>query len=125
MKSIRELKRAPSHPVRHAVRKMTSYQMEPEAASTFFVDLLFESNGRARSSKGQREHEAIAALFGSAPGQDLTSAKGTLWGAVNAVSYYADHVRSGALGDRLDSAWFGVGNTLKQRAWTKANALVS
>ena len=65
------------------------------------------------------------ALFGSAPGQDLTSASETLWGAVNAVTYYADHVRSGAAGERLDSAWFGAGYTLKEKAWAKANALVS
>ena len=46
--------------------------------------------------KAQHEREAIIALFGSAPGQDLSSAKGTLWRAVNAVTYFADHVRSGA-----------------------------
>jgi hypothetical protein len=46
--------------------------------------------------KAQHEREAIIALFGSAPGQDLSSAKGTLWRAVNAITYFADHVRSGA-----------------------------
>jgi hypothetical protein len=46
--------------------------------------------------KAQHERETIIALFGSAPGQDLSSAKGTLWRAVNAVTYFAAHVRSGA-----------------------------
>jgi hypothetical protein len=49
----------------------------------------------------------------------------TLWGAVNAVTYYADHVRSGTAGERLDSAWFGTGYLLKERAWAKADVLVS
>jgi hypothetical protein len=71
------------------------------------------------------EHEAIFALFGSAPGQDFSSAKETLWGAVNAVTYYSNHVRSGAASDRLDSAWFGAGYALKEKAWAKANVLVS
>jgi hypothetical protein len=34
--------------------------------------------------------------FQSAPGQQIATAKGTLWGAVNTVTYYTDHVRSGA-----------------------------
>jgi hypothetical protein len=49
---------------------------------------------------------------------------GTLWGAVNAVTYYADHVRAGSVAERLDSAWFGAGNTLKERAWAEAEDLM-
>ena len=65
------------------------------------------------------------ALFNSAPGQQLDTAKGTLWGAVNAVTYYADHIRSGTDGDRLDSSWFGAGCALKDKAWAKASDLVA
>ena len=107
------------------VRRMAGYQMTPDAASSFFEDMLLPKHGTALSKKAQREHKTIIALFGSAPGQELSSAKGTLWGAVNAVTYYADHVRSGTVGDRLDSAWFGAGHALKEKAWAKANALAS
>lgn len=107
------------------VREMANYQMEPDRASSFFDDLFAQRNGKASSSKAQREHETVMALFRSAPGQHLISAKGTLWGALNAVTYYADHVRSPAVGDRLDSAWFGAGSTLKERAWGNASALIS
>jgi hypothetical protein len=107
------------------VRRMARYRMEPEAASSFFEDLLLQKNGKALSKKAQREHEAINALFGTAPGQELITAKETLWGGVNAVTYYTDHVRSGAAGDRLDSAWFGAGYALKGKAWAKADVLVS
>jgi phage/plasmid-like protein (TIGR03299 family) len=107
------------------VHRMAGYQMKPDAASSFFEDLLLQKNGKALSNKARREHEAIFALLGSAPGQDLSSAKDTLWGAVNTVSYYTDHVRSGSAGDRLDSAWFGAGYALKEKAWAKANVLVS
>jgi hypothetical protein len=88
------------------------------------MTLFLQRNGNASSSKARRERETVMALFQSAPGQDLTSAKATLWGAVNAVTYYVDHVRSGAAGDRLDSAWFGAGHTLKEKAWANASALV-
>ena len=106
------------------VREMAGYEMRPDAASSFFEDLLLQKEGKALSNQGRREHGTITALFRSAPGQDLSSAKGTLWGAVNAVTYYADHVRSGTAGDRLDSTWFGAGYALKEKAWEKANALV-
>lgn len=106
------------------VRGMVGCRMKRDAASSFFEDLLLQKNGTALSNKARREHEAIVALFGSAPGQDLDSAKGTLWGAVNAVTYYVDHVRSGSAADRLDSAWFGAGYALKEKAWVKASVLV-
>jgi len=43
---------------------------------------------------------------------------------MNAVTYYADHARSGAE-ERLDAAWFGAGHALKEKTWAKANVLVS
>jgi phage/plasmid-like protein (TIGR03299 family) len=106
------------------VRKMTKHPMKPDQASQFFKSLLLQKNKEALSAKAQREHEAIAALFTSAPGQQLGSAQGTLWGAVNAVTYYADHVRPGKGLDRLNSAWFGAGCTLKDKAWAQASQMV-
>jgi len=107
------------------VRKMASIQMKPDAASSFFEDLLRQKSDKALSKKARHEHKTIIDLFASGPGQDFSSAKGTLWGALNAVTYYADHVRSGSAGDRLDGAWFGAGYALKERAWTKASVWVS
>ena len=107
------------------VRRMVAHAMTLEHASSFFKELLLQKNASGLSGKGEREHQSILSLFGSAPGQDLSSAKDTLWGAVNTVTYYVDHVRSGAAGDRLDSAWFGAGHSLKEKTWNKASALVT
>ena len=107
------------------IRRMADYPMTPDGASSFFKELLQQKNDKALSNKAQREHEAIVALFRSAPGQDLSSGKETLWGAVNAITYYADHVRSGADGDRLDSAWFGAGYVMREKAWINASILIS
>jgi hypothetical protein len=107
------------------VHKMANIEMKPDAASSFFEDLLLQKSDKTLSKKARHEHKTIVDLFASGPGQDLSSAKATLWGAVNAVTYYADHVRSGSAGDRLDSAWFGAGYALKERAWAKASLLVS
>jgi hypothetical protein len=90
------------------VRKMAANSMESDAASSFFEELL-PKDSKSLSNKAQLDHKTMMALFASAPGQRLHGAKETLWGAVNAVTYYADHIRSGTDGDRLDSAWFGAG----------------
>lgn len=104
------------------VRKMAAYRMEAEAASTFFKSLLAQKD-KPLTRTAEREHQTISALFRSAPGQEFATAKDTLWGAVNAVSYFTDHVRSGSE-ERLDGAWFGTGYALKEKAWTEASALV-
>lgn len=65
------------------------------------------------------------ALFES-PGSDLPSAKGTLWGLVNAVTYDIDHSQTARTADtRLDSAWFGRGNVIKTTAWDTALKMVA
>lgn len=51
-----------------------------------------------------------------APGQQLPSATGTLWGAVNAVTYVVDHELGRDRGAALRSAWFGQKANLKSRA---------
>jgi phage/plasmid-like protein (TIGR03299 family) len=106
------------------VRSMSAYQIKAEMASSFFDALFMQKNSKALSNRAQRERDTIISLYHSAPGHELTSANQTLWGAVNAVSYYVDHVRSGAAGERLDSAWFGSGQALKEKAWIHASALV-
>ena len=107
------------------VRKMAGYPMKSDKASSFFENLLVQKKDKALSDKAQREHQTVLALFESGPGRELSTAKETLWGAVNAVTYYVDHIRKTTTGDRLDGAWFGAGRALKGKAWANASSLVS
>lgn len=60
------------------------------------------------------------ALFAS-PGAHLESAKGMLWGLVNAVTWDVDHTAPArSQENRLNSSWFGANRQIKQRAWDKA-----
>ncbi len=62
-------------------------------------------------------HEAVE----TSPGASLSSARGTWWGAVNAVTYVVDHQKKSlAEGNALHSAWFGSGANTKRKALTKA-----
>ena len=105
------------------VSRMAARPMKTEEADSFFAGLFVQKKDKPLSRTAERERQTMSALFEDAPGQELVTAKGTLWGAVNAVTYYADHVRSGAE-ERLDAAWFGSGCNLKEKAWTEASALV-
>ena len=55
--------------------------------------------------------QSIMALFnGQAIGNELPEAEGTAWGLLNAVTEHVDH------GLNQNAAWFGYGNSLKNKA---------
>lgn len=58
----------------------------------------------------------IIRLFEEGAGANLEGSKGTMWGAMNAVTNYLTHERGRSDDIRLDSLWFGQGQTLNQRA---------
>jgi hypothetical protein len=68
------------------VRKMAARSMKSEQSSSFFEVVLGRKADKPLSQRAQRELETILALLKSAPGQDLKSAKETLWGSLNAVT---------------------------------------
>ena len=87
--------------------------------------------GDSQAPRDQQPHEKaikkVVTLFDHGGlGSTLPSAQGTAWGLVNAVTEYVDHHRRARSPDtRLDSAWFGPGAALKERAFTEALKLVA
>lgn len=75
-----------------------------------------------RAPKGEAE---ILSLFaGLGRGSQLATARGTAWGLVNAVTEYVDHKQGAkSLDHKLDRAFFGSGEDLKNRAMVAALAL--
>jgi phage/plasmid-like protein (TIGR03299 family) len=107
------------------VTKMAAHPMQKEEVKSFFENILGAKEGKPLYGKALREFNTLMALFQNAPGQEFATAKGTLWGAVNAASYYVDHARPGVVGNRLNSAWFGTGCVLKDKAWAEASRLLA
>jgi phage/plasmid-like protein (TIGR03299 family) len=63
---------------------------------------------------------------GEGRGAHLCTAKDTAWGLLNAITEYVDHEKRARNTDnRMDSAWFGQGAVLKDKALTSALGLVS
>jgi len=69
----------------------------------------------------KRNALAVSEAFEISPGSTMKSAKGTWWGALNAVTYVVDHpTRASQEGNGLYSAWFGSGANMKRKALDKA-----
>ena len=63
-----------------------------------------------------RAARALELFQGDGIGADLESAKGTAWGALNAVTQLVDWETARTSNARLHNAWFGKGADLKQDA---------
>lgn len=73
----------------------------------------------ARQKKMPEETRVGKAIIDSiltSPGSSLESRKDTLWGAINGVTYWADHQRGRSQDSTLSGAWFGQGAEMKQQA---------
>ncbi len=94
-----------------------------QKAREFFERLLLSEKERQSGSPPVKKLTELQQLLScyehTSPGRNLTTANNTLWGAVNAVTYYVDHLKSSG-GERQDSAWFGSGAALKQKAFELA-----
>lgn len=63
---------------------------------------------------------------GRGRGAELAAARGTSWGLLSAMTEFVDHERRARSREyRLDSAWFGQGAALKQRALEHALQLTA
>jgi hypothetical protein len=64
-----------------------------------------------------RATQRVLSLFsGAGMGANMSTAKGTRWGLLNAVTQYVDHEAGRTADVRLDSAWFGRGQAHKEYA---------
>lgn len=78
---------------------------------------------KARKSKGYKRIAEMFATGDNNPGHELAGQ--TLWGLVNSVTRYVDFERGASRETALDSAWFGEGAVLKDRAFQIARELVT
>lgn len=103
----------------YRIQHMTSRKVTSTDAVVFFEDVLSpHAEQNAATPVNGRALKRMQALFdGHGRGAELSTAKGTTWGLLNAVTEFVDHERRAiSRENRLDSAWFGQGAALKQRA---------
>ena len=93
----------------------------------YIIEVLGDRNAPIAEQPNEKALKTVIDLFaGKGKGSSLASSEGTAWGLVNAVTEYVDHHRRARSQDyRLDSAWFGQGAGIKEKAWTEALKLVA
>lgn len=114
----------------YQMRALSERKVSNKEAEHFFNQVLSVTSTSVTAQGQQTNRHAIAkanGLFeGRGKGANLTSANGTAWGLLNAVTEFVDHEKRARSADyRTDSAWFGQGAALKQRALHQALDLVA
>lgn len=103
-------------------RKVTKFE-----AMSYLVNVLGEPALPLNNQPNQKAIQHVYNLYaGEGKGSKLQSASGTAWGLVNGITEFVDvHRRARNQDYRLDSAWFGQGAQIKQRALERAIALAA
>ena len=117
----------------YRMRTLAERKVKSHEAMNFFLKVLCQNANDTPGAKdsvaltNERALKKVQALYdGDGRGAELTAAKGTAWGLLNAVTEFVDHERRARSQEyRLDSAWFGQGASLKQRALDQALQLAA
>ena len=110
-----------------SIKALSERKVHKFEAMNFLVKVLGNPEVPLAEQPNQKALNNVYALFaGGGKGSDLASASGTSWGLVNAVTEYVDHERRARNQDyRLDSAWFGQGANIKEKAFNEAMKLAA
>lgn len=109
------------------MKQLSERMVKSREAMNYFLKVFSPESSEGSEPTNERALKRAQALYdGQGRGAELASADGTAWGLLNAVTEFVDHERRARSQDyRLDSAWFGQGANLKQRALDLALQLAS
>ncbi len=113
-------------------QRLANKTVDEQIANRYLFDVFQPETSNELLSIGQKEIEEYAEdktrcaieAMGNAPGNDLETARMTVWGLLNAVTYMLDHHLGKNPDFRLRQAWFGPNAKIKQRALDLALALL-
>lgn len=105
----------------YRMKTLSERKVKSHEAMNYFLKVLCQSDSHAEPSAvltNERALKKVQALYeGHGRGAELQAASGTAWGLLSAVTEFVDHEKRARSQEyRLDSAWFGQGASLKQRA---------
>ncbi|MCF7545437.1 DUF932 domain-containing protein [Pseudomonas petrae] len=114
----------------YRMRTLAERKVQWPEAMGFFMNVLCDTNVHnpiPNVLPNKRAMEKVQSLYeGKGRGSEMESTRGTAWGLLNAVTEYVDHERRARSSEyRMDSAWFGQGAVIKQRALHAALRLIA
>lgn len=106
----------------HDVHKLSDRSVHPFEARRYLLEILGDPELPFHRQPNSKVISHVWDLYnGLGMGARLDSANDTAWGLLNAVTQYVDHERCARSTDnRLDSAWFGLGSSIKAKAFNEA-----
>ena len=109
------------------MRRMAERKVNKFEAMSYLINVLGDSAVPLNDQPNTKAIQNVYQLFaGEGKGSDLASASGTAWGLLNGVTEYVDqHRRARSADYRLDSAWFGPGAVIKEKALHEALKLAA
>ena len=114
----------------YRIRALAERKVQWTEAMSFLMEVLCDTSAHdpiPNELPNKRAMEKVQSLYeGKGRGSEMESARGTAWGLLNAVTEYVDHERRARSSEyRMDSAWFGQGAVIKQKALNAALQLVA
>ena len=114
----------------YRMKTLSERKVKNHEAMNYFLKVLCQTDGHVDPSLGltnERALKKVQSLYeGHGRGAELAAANGTAWGLICSITEYLDHEKQAKSQEyRLDSSWFGVGASLKQRALDHALQLVA
>lgn len=111
----------------YRMKGLSECKVKTTDAFNYFLEVFAVPAGAPAGYTNERAMTKAMTLYeGAGRGAELSSAKGTAFGLLNAVTEFVDHERRAKSSDhRIDSAWFGQGAALKSKALDIATHLLS
>ena len=102
----------------YRMKALSERKVKPSEAEAFLHHVFSESRQDIIQKPNEWAMSKVLDLYnGRGRGSELGPARSTALGLLNAVTEFVDHERRARNADyRLDSAWFGQGAALKQKA---------
>ncbi len=106
----------------YRMKTLSERRVKTHEAMNYFLRVFTDPATTATGLTNERAIKKVQELYdGQGKGAELASSKGTAFGLLNAITQYVDHERRAKSTDhRLESAWFGQGASLKQKALEQA-----
>lgn len=111
----------------YRMKTLAERKVKSQEAFNYFLRVFTDQRNSTTGLTNERAMTKAMSLYeGQGRGAELASSKATAFGLLNAVTEFVDHERRARSTDhRLDSAWFGQGAALKQKAWEQALIMIA
>lgn len=110
----------------YQMKGLSERKVKTHEAMNYLSRVFFDETKGGAGNTSDRTTAKVMALFdGHGRGAELASSKGTAFGLLNAVTEFVDHERRARSTDhRLESAWFGQGASVKEKALNQALMMI-